>query len=84
MAYLTHCHYTRTHAIQVEKKDSSQFNLFYHSIATWYVFDCAEYTVGESSGTVTVTIVRKGDLRSPGHVCTLNICYYLSYNYVYI
>ena len=37
--------------------------------ATWYVFDCSDYTIGESSGMVTVTILRKGDIRTGGHVC---------------
>ena len=37
--------------------------------ATWYEFDCSDYTIGESSGMVTVTILRKGDIRTAGHVC---------------
>ncbi|XP_072051646.1 uncharacterized protein [Amphiura filiformis] len=35
---------------------------------TWYVFDCADFTVIESTGEVNIIIVRKGDLRTAGHV----------------
>ncbi|XP_072023313.1 FRAS1-related extracellular matrix protein 3-like [Amphiura filiformis] len=35
---------------------------------TWYVFDCADFTVIESTGQVVITIIRKGDLRTEGHV----------------
>ncbi|XP_072023298.1 uncharacterized protein [Amphiura filiformis] len=35
---------------------------------TWYVFNCADFTVIESTGQVVITILRKGDLRTEGHV----------------
>ncbi|XP_072023585.1 uncharacterized protein [Amphiura filiformis] len=35
---------------------------------TWYVFNCADFTVIESTGQVVITIVRKGDLRTTGFV----------------
>ncbi|XP_072017220.1 uncharacterized protein [Amphiura filiformis] len=36
--------------------------------STWYVLDCADYSVLESDGPVMITIHRKGDIRAGGHV----------------
>ena len=36
--------------------------------ATWYEFETADYTVWESGTSVTVTVIRRGDVTASGSV----------------